>query len=133
MVFPLNSSDQTSFIPGGAVTGADDLRCDSASVQATNSASCQPDGGMPMDMDGGMSMPMDGGVEGEPAPRFNAEGDDDDCKYHVSWTATPVCANADVTFTVTITRKADGQPATGATPRVEALLTSTHPAPVDAR
>jgi hypothetical protein len=33
------------------------------------------------------------------------EGDDDDCKYHVSWTSTPICQNAvlGVAFTVTVT------------------------------
>ena len=34
---------------------------------------------------------------------FNAEGDDDDCKYHIIWTSTPVRENASVTFTVTLT------------------------------
>ena len=32
---------------------------------------------------------------------YSAAGDDDDCKYYVSWTATPIKENADITFTVT--------------------------------
>jgi hypothetical protein len=118
--------------PGGAVAGAADLHCDPASggtVQVVTAASCQP--GMPMDMDGGTMMDMDGGmpVEGAHDPRFNSEGDDDDCKYHVTWTASSVCAGADVTFNVAVTRKADGQPATGAAPHAEVLLSDTHPGP----
>jgi hypothetical protein len=31
----------------------------------------------------------------------NSEGDDDDCKYHASWTSTPIRLNEDVTVTVT--------------------------------
>jgi hypothetical protein len=33
------------------------------------------------------------------------EGDDDDCKYHVSWTSTPICKSSvlGVIFTVTVT------------------------------
>jgi hypothetical protein len=33
------------------------------------------------------------------------EGDDDDCKYHVSWTSTPICESAvlGVAFTVNLT------------------------------
>ncbi|HEY4105357.1 MAG TPA: hypothetical protein VGM44_15775 [Polyangiaceae bacterium] len=32
---------------------------------------------------------------------YNSEGDDDDCKYHASWTSTPIRVNTDVTFTLT--------------------------------
>jgi hypothetical protein len=112
--------------PGGAVAGAEDSHCGS-DVQPVAAASCQ--GGMSMDMDGGM-MDMDGGVaEQLPDPRFTSAGDDDDCKYHVAWTATPICQGSDVTFTVTVTTKGDGQPAEGANPAAEALLSDTHPAP----
>ena len=132
--------------PGGAATGAVDSHCTDASgpiAQPASAASCHPGGGMPMDMDAGMPMDMDAGMPmdmdgGMPAetpadPRFNAAGDDDDCKYHVAWTATSVCQNADVSFTLTITRKADGQPAAGASPHAEALLSATHPAPNSAQ
>jgi hypothetical protein len=45
---------------------------------------------------------------------YNAEGDDDDCKYHVKFTVTPaVTLYANVTFKLTLTKKADNQPATG--------------------
>lgn len=35
----------------------------------------------------------------------NSEGDDDDCKYHASWTSTPIRVNEDVTFTLTASNK----------------------------
>jgi hypothetical protein len=60
---------------------------------------------------------------------YNSEGDDDDCKYHVVWSSTPVRKNADVTFTVTATRLADAQPATGADVQLEAFFPPTHPTP----
>jgi hypothetical protein len=59
---------------------------------------------------------------------YNADGDDDDCKYHVSWTSTPVRENTNVTFNVTLTKLADMTPATGASLRAEVYLNDTHPA-----
>jgi hypothetical protein len=41
---------------------------------------------------------------------YNSSGDDDDCKYHVSWTSTPIRKGENVTFTVTATSKATGLP-----------------------
>jgi hypothetical protein len=42
------------------------------------------------------------------------EGDDDDCKYHVSWTSTPICeGSGGVEFTVTAVKQTDGTPVTG--------------------
>lgn len=60
---------------------------------------------------------------------YNSEADDDDCKYHVKFTATPIRQNENVTFTVTATTKFDGQPATGAAILAEVFLSDTHPAP----
>jgi hypothetical protein len=59
---------------------------------------------------------------------FNAEGDDDDCKYHVKWTASAIRKSENVSFNVTLTKLADGTPATGAGVRAEVYLTETHPA-----
>jgi hypothetical protein len=47
---------------------------------------------------------------------FGSEADDDDCKYHVSFTNSCVTLNQPVTFTLKLTRKEDGAPATGAVP-----------------
>ncbi len=53
---------------------------------------------------------------------FNAAGDDDDCKYHVVWTSTPIHKNEQLTFTVTVTNKTDGSPTIGAAPFLEAFI-----------
>jgi hypothetical protein len=113
---------------GGAVSGAMDMHCmddAGAIVQPTDQASCHPpaDAAPPPD-DGGMD---DGGMKALYGPTmFNSEGDDDDCKYHVKWSATPVCRNGGVTFTITVTKKADGKPATGANPYTESVLLPAH-------
>jgi len=60
---------------------------------------------------------------------YGTEADDDDCKYHVTWSATPICENTGVTFTVTVTSKTDGKPVTGAGTLIEAVLGDTHSAP----
>ena len=57
----------------------------------------------------------------------NAEGDDDDCKYHLTWTATPIRQKTGVTFNVTLTKLADGTPATEAGINAEVFLNETHP------
>src|SRR5581483_4333661 len=79
--------------PGGLVAGAKDSHC--AKAQPTSPVSCHPqeDGGT---SDGGME-PADGGaMDNSYGPTlYNAEGDDDDCKYHVKWTASTICRNAD--------------------------------------
>jgi hypothetical protein len=107
---------------GGPVSGALDVHCGDP-VEATAVGLCQtgnePDAGEP---DGGVPISDYGDT------MFNAEGNDDDCKYHVSWTSTPVRKGANVTFTVTLTKLADGTPATGAGVRAEVYLNDTHPA-----
>jgi hypothetical protein len=60
---------------------------------------------------------------------FNAEGDDDDCKYHMSFTVDPVRKNQNVSFTVTVSTLASPAPAKGAAVRAEVYLDETHPAP----
>ena len=69
-----------------------------------------------------------------------SEGNDDDCKYHVSWTSTPIAENQDVSFTVTANYLADGMPSSACTNcpvtglntqnfYAEVYLNDTHPAP----
>ena len=106
---------------GGPVSGELDVHCADAAggVMATTVGLCQtgavPDAGAVPVSDYGDTM-------------FNAEGNDDDCKYHVSWTSTPVRKDASVTFTVTLTKLADNTAATEAGIRAEIFLTDTHPA-----
>jgi hypothetical protein len=58
-------------------------------------------------------------------------GGDDDCKYDVSWTSTPVCLGASVYFTVHANIRAgagpfgSGPPLTGAGPYAEVILDCT--------
>ncbi len=99
---------------GGPVAGPLDTHCGTR-VQVTRQASCQTSGS-PVPIDPGSTM-------------LNAEGDDDGCKYHLKFTASPVYENTDVTVTVTATTKADGAVATGANVDAEVYLDSTHPAP----
>jgi len=105
---------------GGPVSGALDVHCKDADggVVAQEVGQCVTGGGEP---DGGA-------ITEEGEPMFNAEGDDDDCKYHVSWTSTPVRENANVTFTVTLTKLTNGEPATAAGLHAEVFLNDTHPA-----
>jgi hypothetical protein len=56
---------------------------------------------------------------------FGQESDDDDCKYHVKWSSSPICQGADgVAFTVIATNKTDSSPLTGAKPYAEVFTTS---------
>ena len=114
---------------GGPVMGAADMHCKlgdgGMKVQETRTASCHP-----APVDAGAS---DGGASPDTNPYgptvFNAESDDDDCKYHTKWTASPIYQNTDVTFTLVGTVLADGKPLSGAAPYTEIFLDETHPAP----
>jgi hypothetical protein len=108
--------------PGGPVQGAPDNHCvapDGGTISLQiNQASCNvppPDGG---------AAPADYG----PTLDGNS-GDEDDCKFHVSWTATPICENDGVVFTVVVTNKGDGTPLTGADMGSEVFLSVLHPGP----
>jgi len=59
---------------------------------------------------------------------YNADGNDDDCKYRVSFTVTTLLQNEDSIFTVTLATRLDNTPVVNATPRIEAYLNETHPA-----
>ena len=97
-------------------------------VQPTLLASCcdLTDGGNPA------SCNFDAGSGGGcpyGATMWGMKGDDDDCKYHVSWTSTPICETPDggtngVEFTVTAVKQTDGTPVTGGMYMMEAFTTS---------
>ncbi len=104
---------------GGPVSGPEDMHCSlpdgGIRSQVVNLASCH--------------LNADAGAPDYGPTVFNSESNDDDCKYHVSFTQTPVRENTNVTFTVTATTLADGQPATGTNMIAEVFLNNTHPAP----
>jgi hypothetical protein len=85
----------------------------------TGAGASGDDGGAPADDAGAMSDYGD--------TLYNASGFDDDCKYAVSWTATPIRVGAGVTFTVSVMRLTDMKPAECASTRAEVFLTDTHP------
>lgn len=105
---------------GGPVEdGATDLHCtDSAGEPIVQSVgACQTDVG-----DGTAGAAGAGGTAGAGADdeEFTVltshQGADDDCKYDVSFTNTCVELNRPVTFTLKLTTRATGKPATGARP-----------------
>ncbi|SRR6266540_196074 len=124
-MFALGCSSGPSGPAGGPVTGALDVHCkdgDGGQIAEAIGACMAPGGGGTANAGSGS-----GGAEyGETL--FNAEGDDDECKYHVTWTSTPVRKGGGVTFNVTVTRLGDGMPAHDANLEAEVFLSDTHPA-----
>jgi hypothetical protein len=94
---------------GGPVAGPADTHCAGQTPVTVDPAACTtPEG----ESEGGAPSHEPAGGEGgsdcnqthddEYGPTLpNSEGDDDDCKYHASWTSTPIRLNQDVTVTVT--------------------------------
>jgi len=104
---------------GGPVMGAVDDHCAGRPVVVVNPASCT-------------ATPPVGGDDEEPAVLYNASGDDDDCKYHVTLSSTPVRLNQNVTFTVTVTALDPAHPnapVIGADPSIEGTLGELHALP----
>jgi hypothetical protein len=121
---------------GGAVAGAADMHCVSPdggqiakSVGACLTDTGGTDAGHVHDTDAAAPDSGGGATSDFGETMFNAAGDDDDCKYHISWTSTPVRLDNDVTFTVHITRLDNGLAVTGADIQIEAFLTAIHPTP----
>lgn len=108
---------------GGPVTGALDNHCVGVDPIVVSQASCHPAAS-----DAGAAEPDaaagDDAAAHEPeAPvLYNAEGDDDDCKYHVKFMITAAKQGEDATIAVTVTNLTDGKPVTGAAIEVEAYL-----------
>lgn len=120
---------------GGPITGAADTHC--SSTVTVNPAACtRSDAGAPADAAASDAASTDaattdGGDKGDDygVTLYNAEGDDDDCKYHVKWTATGIAKGSDATFNLVVTNKAGGSPVKMSPIRAEVFLDQTHPAP----
>jgi hypothetical protein len=107
---------------GGAVSGLMDNHCflladggfpgGALVIQPTSTASCYPDAGAGVN---------DGGSSYGPT-MYNYGGNDDDCKYLLSWSSTPIAQGEDVTLTVAVVNTVDGTPATGANTYAEVFL-----------
>ncbi len=103
---------------GGPVSGALDAHCDGLTPVTVDPAACMPAG----EGGAGGAAPdtSDTGTAGSDCNAthdadygetlYGTEGDDDDCKYHASWTSTPIRRNEDVTFTVTTTDNTTQKP-----------------------
>jgi hypothetical protein len=116
---------------GGPVTGTKDSHC-GTKVQATSQAACHPDAGAADDAGSAADASADdggGGTAEYGSTMDNDEGDDDDCKYHVKWSADAIRQGSDVTFTVIATKKTDSSALPGSPVRAEVFLDDTHPAP----
>jgi len=128
---------------GGPGVGAADTHCDGVTPQAVNTASCSIlDAGPAPGEDAGSA---EGGAASEdagaPGPcgensadygttMWGSQGKDDDCKYQVSYTASPICENNGTYFIVTASYLARSDaPLTGACTFAEICLSNTHPAP----
>ena len=103
---------------GGPVEGAFDPRCEGR-AQPIDLAVC---GAAPTLAPAlrPLHTKHDGGAYGN--TQYNADGTDDDCKYRVQFTTTPVRRAAGVTFTVSLTAATSGKPVAGADPFIEAYL-----------
>ena len=144
---------------GGPVTGAKDTHCGAKGMQMAQVTTVCPmgavaqasdDSGTSSDDSGGGG--GDGGDAGVAGPddgtcgdddyqptMYGASGSDDDCKYDVSWTSTPICENGNVYFTVTVKKRAfadggsavggDEPPMTGGTVGPDITLGCTHSMP----
>lgn len=111
----------TAATTGGPLMGTNaDCTADGGAAQTVSMASCHPEAAPP---DAGPPMMMYGPT------MVGSEGDDDDCKYHVKWSSTPICQNANVTFTINLAFKADGKPAQNAHPYAELVLLPSHTGP----
>ncbi len=134
----------------GPVSGPADKHCKGVPPQPTNQGDCHvtmPPGtgagtGAGTGGGGGSAAGGGGGPVSDYGPTmFGSEGDDDDCKYHLTWTSTPIAENQDVTFTFTGIYLATGEPNPPACANcpveglstsntlLEVYLNTTHPAP----
>jgi hypothetical protein len=112
----------------GVVAGAQDTHCASVTAQPPADYVCPS-----ADPNGVVADPNAAADPNAPsdegAPLYNAAGDDDDCKYHVQWSATDVRVNTDVTFMVKATWRYDSSALTGADTYIEAVGPDGLPAP----
>lgn len=138
--------------PGAAISGAAASRCVAedggvALQRESEDSCCDP---AVKNLPAICSAAPDGGDDEDAcdygATLFGTSGYDDDCKYDVSWTSTPLCeGTGGVEFTVTAKDATDGSPVTGGSYKMEAFTTtpgdpsspsycdnqSLHPSPTD--
>ncbi len=150
-----NSSTGGADSPAGVVIGPPDDHCKASDGGLTiqtigvcdvldptlvppNAASCtvtfnENAGGSDAGVDAGADVDAGGYTSPYGPTMYGAAGNDDDCKYYVSWTATPIKENADTYFTVTAIRLSDMTLATcaGIRPDVSLSVSVGAPAPAN--
>jgi len=136
--FVIVSCSNSTLPPGGPLFGMQDTHCTAPNgtmiTQITSQADCQTSNcaneGPPCSPDAGPPQPDAAVPEPEfGATMFNNSGNDDDCKYFVTWTSTPIQQNTNVFFTVVATTTVAPGPATGANIFAEVYLDNEHEAP----
>ena len=122
---PSSCADGSGPVPGDA-----DVHCTDAAgkpiVQETSAAACMDSSAAGA---GGAGAGGAAAEEETPATLFNDEGEDDDCKYHVSFSSTCIEKNKDVTLTLHANLRSDDSALVGADAQVEIYLSDTHLAP----
>jgi len=121
----INASAATCAAPGEPTAGPADTHCvvdgGSLGIQSTSPSACC----VPGDAGGPDQCPYN-------ATMFGHEGDDDDCKYHVTWSSTPICeGSGGVEFTVVATYLGTSNPVTGAHIHPEIFTTTPGDAACD--
>jgi hypothetical protein len=121
----IDASVSSCSAPGEATPGAADKHCDqpdgSLMIQSTSPSACCVAG----DAGGPGTCPYD-------VTMYGHEGDDDDCKYHVTWSSTAICPGCDgVEFTVVATYLGTDNPVTGAHVHPEVFTTTPGDASCD--
>lgn len=134
--------------PAGVVLGPLDNHCTAAdgglTVQTVGVCEVVDTSGVPSDTSicspvtfttnfdagGGDDSSSDAGVVSDyGATMYGSAGNDDDCKYYVSWTSTAIKEGQPTYFTVTALRLADMQPVHCAGIRPDTSLSVTHGVP----
>ena len=110
---------------GGPVSGPADTHCtDNAGMPIVQSIGACVTGAAGDPPQGG-DVPVE-----EFGTFYGSQASDDGCKYDVSFTHSCIVQNEPVTFDVTLRRKSDGSPATGARPStVEVYMEDGHISP----
>lgn len=91
---------------GGAVSGAPDTHC----KDTTHTVSACVSGATTAD------------IKSFGDTNFGTQADDDDCKYHLTYSYSPIQQKKNVTFALHLTNKADGSEVSGAAPLIEAYI-----------
>jgi hypothetical protein len=94
-----------SCFPDASAAVSDDAEASFESGGPSDDAGSADDAGGSSSSDCDYGATMFGPGTSDAGAPMVVEGDDDDCKYHVSWTSTPICASSTlgVYFTVTVT------------------------------